>query len=602
MAFERRGTVFRIRSREDHNKYGTGFVVHVDKSVPEDRTAYLLTCAHVIHDLGEGSILVDDMSAEVIAVGDKDGLDLAVLKVKFLKDYLKDNLLLSTVATSTGELNDPVGVCGFLGEKRVPLQATLNKDEDLPKAKELRFYQLVLNPDEAVEPDQLKEGYSGSPIVLSAKEEKVYAVLNTRRTSKTEKHRVGACIPVWHVVKIWPEMPDHLGAQLFGVDYWPVLKQVRIQTETLTPNNYETAFRSACENPDEFPAEHSLWGCAVSLLKFEKDGESTARLRCFLKELGIPGYGENPSIDERTPGQILDETKPSTQKVVSPCSVYRQLIIRIVKGTTSRRSDVGGRGGDRYWTEAHTFEQEACLNFCCDQGDKNCVPNLIKEIKTTYARRTGDERPSCLRELLQEEIEDIIAVFGRYVPDLIQIIVPDEMLFDLIVTDQMDRVLVRQGQKPLADWQPTIFSGEQMSDPEGEGRNLLSRLDNANSPLQGKTIDRYNSDWDKDQLLDELEESIVAILTTPEDVRRLLKIASFNSPEVMAPFFVPYVLVSTEKADAVLKKLQTLCCFRRIAYELRHDKSLPKRLSIIANTPNINIRFAGTEEPIIVGN
>ena len=54
-------------------------------------------------------------------------------------------------------------------------------------------------------------------------------------------------------------------------------------------------------------------------------------------------------------------------------------------------------------------------------------------------------------------------------PDLIQIIVPDEMLFDRVVTDQMDRVLVRQGQQPLADWQPTIFSGEQMSDPEGEG-------------------------------------------------------------------------------------------------------------------------------------
>ncbi len=91
-------------------------------------------------------------------------------------------------------------------------------------------------------------------------------------------------------------------------------------------------------------------------------------------------------------------------------------------------------------------------------------------------------------------------------------------------------------------------------------------------------------------------------MTSPEDVRRLLKMAAPNSPEVMAPFFVPYVLVSTEKADAVLKKLQTMCCFRRIAYELRHDKSLPKRLSIIANTPNVNICFADAEDPVIIGN
>lgn len=590
MVFDPRGAVFRISNRDDPQKYGTGFVIHTETSAPEKREAFILTCAHVVHDWDHESLKIYDTSAQLVVSGDKDILDLALIKVTFSKD----RLLRSIVSTSGGQLEDLVEVHGFLRDRLVPLKARLNKPEDLQKARELRFYQFVLDQDEAIEPDNLEKGYSGSPIVLVNKGERVFAVANTRRASKTGKHKVGACIPVWQVVNIWPSMPDILGEQLFGNVYWPLLKKVRPQTEKITPNDYERAFRAACPNPDIHPADYSLWGIAVTLQEFENDSDSTHKICTFFAELGIPGFKkESQAVAAHAADQADDGIKHPIPEHTS--QVYRQLIIRIVKRRASRRDDMGGSGGDRYWIEAHKVELDTCHKLCCDEGGNDCVPHIVRSIPTTYNRRTDEERRSALRELLQEEIQDIIASFGRHIPDLIQIVAPDELLTDLIVNEEIDQVLVREGLEPMADWRPTIFSGERLSNPDDAGRDLHDRMASDKAPLHGPVVALHESSLSKKER-GLLKNAIVAVLATPEAVERLLP---------KAPYFVPFVLISEEKADVVVDKVKSLHCLRRIAHELYHaqyDQDMPERLPIISNTPNLEIHFTDKEDPVIVGN
>ena len=68
-----------IASAKDNRKnvIGTGFIFH-----KEQNCIYLLTCAHVVEDVGGAdNIKVNNIPAEVIKIGDIQGFDLAVLKV-----------------------------------------------------------------------------------------------------------------------------------------------------------------------------------------------------------------------------------------------------------------------------------------------------------------------------------------------------------------------------------------------------------------------------------------------------------------------------------------------------------------------------------------
>lgn len=66
-----------IKSVKKENVIGTGFIFHKQQNY-----TYLLTCAHVIKDVGgEENIRVNNLPAEVIKIGDVQGLDLAILKI-----------------------------------------------------------------------------------------------------------------------------------------------------------------------------------------------------------------------------------------------------------------------------------------------------------------------------------------------------------------------------------------------------------------------------------------------------------------------------------------------------------------------------------------
>ncbi|NJK65154.1 MAG: trypsin-like peptidase domain-containing protein [Microcoleus sp. CSU_2_2] len=71
--------IYLIAGRDKSRSYGTGFIIHKNES---KRETYLMTCAHVIDDLGGADcVKVHNYDAEVVALGKRRGCDLAIVKV-----------------------------------------------------------------------------------------------------------------------------------------------------------------------------------------------------------------------------------------------------------------------------------------------------------------------------------------------------------------------------------------------------------------------------------------------------------------------------------------------------------------------------------------
>lgn len=108
-------SVVRITSAEpDNSKFGTAFVIHRDRE-----TTYLLTCAHVVRDVGGvESVRITGLPATVIAIVNDDDPDLAVITVDGLSD--KPVLKLSAI----GEKGRAFIISGFqhFNERRVLLR------------------------------------------------------------------------------------------------------------------------------------------------------------------------------------------------------------------------------------------------------------------------------------------------------------------------------------------------------------------------------------------------------------------------------------------------------------------------------------------------
>jgi hypothetical protein len=181
---------------------GTAFIIHQDQS-----NTYLLTCAHVIIDVGGvDSVIADGTTARVIALGETNGFDLAVLRVEEVWD--KPILKLSTCV----EQGNPFIVYGFYLYDKTPtlelIEGILGKERLVTgKQKVLDFeeknsrtkvWQLKLKDKE----NYLKPGYSGSP-VISKNSGDVFAVV----THSESQGEMGSAISIATVEKIWPQMP-----------------------------------------------------------------------------------------------------------------------------------------------------------------------------------------------------------------------------------------------------------------------------------------------------------------------------------------------------------------------------------------------------------
>ncbi len=179
--------------------FGTAFIIHLT-----NEATYLLTCAHVVRDVGGAEkVLANGITAKVVASGESEGFDLAVLRVEELWNL--PVLPLSPLCDEGKSFEiagfypfDPKGtlllrrIQGYIGKQSF-IPSTDGSDRI--KAWDLRI------EDEHI----LQAGYSGSPVVERASGA-VLAIVS-HQVSKGEK---GLAIAIEGIKKIWAEMPFDL--------------------------------------------------------------------------------------------------------------------------------------------------------------------------------------------------------------------------------------------------------------------------------------------------------------------------------------------------------------------------------------------------------
>ncbi|MGD1704059.1 Ig-like domain-containing protein [Dapis sp. BLCC M229] len=180
---------------------GTGFAFY--------RTqyhTYFLTCAHVVKDVGgEENVLVNNTPAEVVAIGNKSGFDLAVLRAVLPSDIrlLKLRILERAKGSKIkilgyyfyGELkrHSAEEIEGEVGERTFLTQSIEGSVEQVTTWK-LRITKGLL-----------QKGYSGAPIVDS----KQNCVLGVATDMEGNGER-GRAISVEALKEIWPDLPPEL--------------------------------------------------------------------------------------------------------------------------------------------------------------------------------------------------------------------------------------------------------------------------------------------------------------------------------------------------------------------------------------------------------
>ncbi|MDZ7959534.1 MAG: trypsin-like peptidase domain-containing protein [Aulosira sp. DedQUE10] len=172
------------------NRFGTGFIVR-----RANGASYVLTCAHVLKDVkSTEGIKVEGMMATVVASGENDGLDLAVLRVYGL--WSKPELALK----ASGKKESPFVTAGFqLFDKAHlirSLRGTLGEPIGLQSTRlgeRVQAWDLCILDDYFLQP-----GYSGSPVV----DETSGCVLGIVTHRQGEGKR-GLAISIESLKKIW---------------------------------------------------------------------------------------------------------------------------------------------------------------------------------------------------------------------------------------------------------------------------------------------------------------------------------------------------------------------------------------------------------------
>jgi len=195
-----RESVVRIISAKPENRnFGTAFIIHRDRE-----TTYLLTCAHVVRDVGGAeSMRITELPATVIAIGnDENGPDLAVVTVKGLSD--RPVLKLSAV----GEKGRAFITSGFREfDKSQHLLRDLNGTlgdkislEPRTGAVRVAVWDLIIEGD-----NTLERGYSGAPL---ADKESIHILAVVSHGQKGGSQ--GFAISVEALAEIWRDMPASL--------------------------------------------------------------------------------------------------------------------------------------------------------------------------------------------------------------------------------------------------------------------------------------------------------------------------------------------------------------------------------------------------------
>jgi hypothetical protein len=182
-----------------NESFGTGFVIDKD-----DQRTYLLTCAHVVKDVGGPEQLkANGLPATLIVSGEDNGFDLAVLRVEGLLDKPRLNLC------TLGEEEKPFIISGFYGfARKTPpalrdIQGQLGKQIRLASSDgcdRINAWDLRIEDKHYLQP-----GYSGSPVIERATGYVLGVV--SYRIGKGEE---GLAISIEALKQIWKEIPNNL--------------------------------------------------------------------------------------------------------------------------------------------------------------------------------------------------------------------------------------------------------------------------------------------------------------------------------------------------------------------------------------------------------
>lgn len=165
-------SIVRISSMNNPNDMGTGFIFYRDESF-----TYILTCQHVVLDIvgydnKQEYLIAGGLKAEIVAEGQRSGMDIAILKVNGLRNQpilklsesaLKGDRFISVGYSNHTENNIPVIGCveGYINDEKKA--ESIGTGSDLLE-ENIRFPLWYLKADESGEDNKMRKGYSGSPL------------------------------------------------------------------------------------------------------------------------------------------------------------------------------------------------------------------------------------------------------------------------------------------------------------------------------------------------------------------------------------------------------------------------------------------------------
>ena len=190
-------SILLIQSCDNKNQsMGTGFVCYQDKN-----GSYILTCSHVLEDVVTPK--VDGITAEVVADGASQDIDLALLYVKGLK---RDVLSLQDRDCSSSDI-ELIGYSLFSRDKyqSKKKEVTLLEEVKLQKkdnSSSQKSWQII-----AKEHYHIESGNSGSPLFCPTNNSVIAVVSNNHTT------QIGYAVSIKHLKDIWKEIPKELFSQ-----------------------------------------------------------------------------------------------------------------------------------------------------------------------------------------------------------------------------------------------------------------------------------------------------------------------------------------------------------------------------------------------------
>lgn len=185
-------TVLITSSDPENTGFGSGFVIRRTGDA-----AYIVTCAHVVRDVGAESLLINDSTGTVVATGDKLKLDLAILRA----ERLPGESTLSVCRQNSASPDQSFQLAGF----QVFDRKSKKFAKQVVKGTLIGITQVTAkspyNPARAwkftITEGEVQDGYSGSPAVDPS----------TNRVLGIVSHRVqkgmGIAISIEQLDRIW---------------------------------------------------------------------------------------------------------------------------------------------------------------------------------------------------------------------------------------------------------------------------------------------------------------------------------------------------------------------------------------------------------------